>query len=54
MHVETKRAMSARRPSQAMQRTVSRAGFHITSVCHTPVGCESHLNGLAVADLVSR
>ena len=54
MHVETKRAMSARRPSQAMQRTASSAGFHITSVCHTPVGCESHLNGLAVADLVSR
>jgi membrane protease YdiL (CAAX protease family) len=42
------------RPNQAMQRTASQPAIYLLRVCHPPFGCESHFNGFAVADLVSR
>jgi hypothetical protein len=48
------RATHASKSNQAMQRTASRAAFHLSGVCHPPFGYEARFTGLAVADLVSR
>jgi hypothetical protein len=47
-------ATTIERPNQAMQRTASKPAIYALRVCHLRFAYESHLTGLAVADLVSR